>query len=334
MGDPVPARRMLTIAVGIAVAVAVVATPLAPAVGQTKLVMVFNPILETEVVLFSGQQIGRMLTTSLGIPVEAVVATSYAATILAMCSGRADLAFLSPFAYVLAHEKCGIEVAAVSVRSGRPYYRGMIVVRADAGISKLEDLRGKRFAFVDPVSTSGYLFPAAMLKGLGYDPDRFFSDTFFAGTHPNVVLAVYRGQVDGGATFEDVRTSLLQQFPDVMQKVKPLLYTSPIPQDTWSLNPKLSQELKQRIRDRLVRIAETGPGKEALRNLYGIEGIVDRVELTAEQIQQLGVRFPPEVAENIVRRGDKVSVPVGDWYFQVVRDAANSLGLDLQKLVK
>lgn len=320
--------------IGIMVGAAVMAIPSVPTAGQTKLVMVFNPILETDVVLFSGQQIGRMLTTSLGIPVDAIVATSYAATIVAMCTGRADIAFLSPFAYVLAHEKCGVEVAAVSVRSGRPYYRGMIVVRADAGINKLEELRGKRFAFVDPASTSGYLFPAAMLKGLGYDPDRFFSNTFFAGTHPNVVLAVYRGQVEGGATFEDVRTSLQEQFPDVLQKVKPLLYTNPIPQDTWSLNPKLSQELKGKIRDRLVRIADTGPGREALRSLYNIEGIVDRVELTAEQIRQLGVRFPPEVAENIARKGDKVVVPVGDWYFQVVRDAANYLGLDLQKLVK
>ncbi len=82
-------------------AVAVLGIPPNGAHGQTKLVMVFNPILETDVVLFSGQQIGRMLGTALGIPVEAVVATSYAATILALCAGRADVAFLSPFAYVL-----------------------------------------------------------------------------------------------------------------------------------------------------------------------------------------------------------------------------------------
>ncbi len=148
------------------------------------------------------------------------------------------------------------------------------------------------------------------------------------------MLAIYRGQVDGGATFEDVRTTLQQQFPDVLQKVTPLLYTNPIPQDTWSVNPRLSQELKRKIRDRLSRIAETAPGKEALRNLYNIEGVTDRVELTAEQIQQLGIRFPPEVAENLVRKGDKFVVPVGDWYFQVVRDAAMSLGLDLNKLVR
>ncbi len=100
------------------------------------------------------------------------------------------------------------------------------------------------------------------------------------------------------------------------------------------MNPRLSQELKRKIRDRLSRIAETAPGKEALRNLYNIEGVTDRVELTAEQIQQLSIRFPPEVAENLVRKGDKFVVPVGDWYFQVVRDAAMSLGLDLNKLVR
>ncbi len=95
---------MLWFAGGLIVAVVVLGIPPNSAHGQTKLVMVFNPILETDVVLFSGQQIGRMLGTSLGIPVEAVVATSYAATILAMCAGRADVAFLNPFAYVLARQ--------------------------------------------------------------------------------------------------------------------------------------------------------------------------------------------------------------------------------------
>lgn len=326
--------RVAWLTLGLAVTVTVLAIPPTPAVGQTKLVMVLNPIVETDAVLFSGQLIARMLSISLGIPVEATVATSYAATITAMCAGRADLAFLSPFAYVLAHESCGVEVAAVSVRAGRPYYRGQILARADAGINKFEDLQGKRFAFVDPASTSGYLFPSAMLKKMGYNPERFFSQAVFAGTHSNVVLAIYSGSVDGGATFEDVRTTLVRQFPDVMQKTKPILYTNPIPQDTFSLYPKLSPELKAKIKDRLVRIGATEPGKEALRSLYNVEGLTDRVELTNEQLQQLGVRLTPEITENMVRRGDRVVIPVGDWYFQVVRDAAKFLGLDLPKMVR
>jgi phosphonate transport system substrate-binding protein len=327
-------RRVLVIVVGLAVAVTTVAMQPAPTLGQTKLVMVFVPSRETDIILFSGQQIGRMLSVALGIPVEAVVATSFTAAIEAMCAGRADIGALNPFGYVLAHAKCGVEVAAISLRFGLPYYRAQISARADANINRIEDLRGKRFAFVDVASTSGYLFPAAMLKKLGFDPDKFFSQTIFAGSHPNVILAIYRGQVDGGSTFEDARTNIQQQFPDVLQRVKPIAYTNPIPNDTWSLNPKLPAALKAKIKDRLLRIAATPVGKEALLALYSIEGLTDKVELTDEQVRQLGIRFPEEIAENIVRKGNKVVVPVGDWYFQPIRDAATLLGLDLTRLAR
>jgi len=318
----------------LAVALTTLALQPAPAAGQTKLVIVFVPSTQTEAIIFSGGQIARMLTVSLGIPVEAVVSTSFTAAVEAMCAGRADIGALNPFSYVLAHEKCGVEVAAISVRFGLPYYRAQISVRADSGITKVEQLRGKRFAFVDPASTSGYLFPAAMLKKLGYDPDKFFGQTVFAGSHPNVILALYRGQVDGGATFEDARTNVQRQFPDVLDKVKPIAYTDPIPNDTWSVSARLPAELKAKIRDRLLRIAQTPEGKDALKGLYDIEGLTSTVELTDAQVRQLGIRFSGDIAERMVRKGNKVAIPVGDWYFQPIRDAARLLGLDLTKLAR
>lgn len=327
-------RTFLVVAAALAVALTTVALQPSATTGQTKLTMVFVPSRETDVVLFSGQQIGRMLSVALGVPVEAVVSTSYTAAIEAMCAGRADIGALNPFSYVLAHEKCGVEVSAISVRFGLPYYRAQISARTDANINKIEDLRGKRFAFVDPASTSGYLFPAAMLKKMGFDPDRFFSQTVFAGSHPNVILAIYRGQVDGGASFEDARTNIQAQFPDVMQKVKVIGYTNPIPNDTWSVSRTLPPALRARIKDRLLRIAATAEGKEALRNLYSIEGLTDRVVLSDEQFRGLGMRLDAETQQRIVRAGGKVTIPIGDWYFQPIRDAATYLGLDLTKLAR
>lgn len=327
-------NRPLVLLVALAIAVMTVALQPALTTGQTKLVMVFVPSGEAEAILFSGQLLGRMLSVSLGIPVDAVVATSFSAAIEAMCAGRADIGALNPFGYVLAHQKCGVEVVAVSVRFGLPFYLSQISVRADAGITKLEDLRGKRFAFVDPASTSGYLFPAAMLKKLGYDPDKFFSQTVFAGSHPNVILAIYRGQVDGGATFQDARDNVRGQFPDVNDKVKVLAYTNPIPNDTWSLNAKLSTDLKTKIKDRLLRIAATPEGRQALQTLYSITALTDVIELTDEQVRSLGLRFDQETADRIVRKGNKLAIPLGDWFFQPIRDAATFLGLDLQRLAR
>ncbi len=327
-------HRVLVLVAAIAVAITTVAMQPAPSAGQTKLVIVFVPSAQTDVVTASGNRLGRMLSIALGIPVEAVVSTSFTAAIEAMCAGRADIGALNPFGYVLAQNKCGVEVALISVRFGLPYYRAQISVRADSNINTVADLKGKRFAFVDAASTSGYLFPAAMLKQQGFDPDRFFGQTIFAGSHPNVILAIYRGQVDGGATFEDARDNVRGQFPDVNQKVKPIAFTNPIPNDTWSLNAKLSPDLKAKIKDRLQRIAGTPDGKDALKTLYSIEGLTDTVELTDEQVQALGIRFPQEIAERIVRKGNKLTIHIGDWYFQPIRDAAMLLGLDLQKLAR
>ncbi len=320
--------RVLVLVVGVAVALTTVSLQPAVTSGQTKLVMVFVPSAQTETVLAGGQRVSRMLSVALGVPVEAFVSTSFAAAIEAMCAGRADIGALNPASYVLAHDKCGVEVAVISVRFRLPYYRAQISVRADANINKIEDLKGKRFAFVDPASTSGYIYPAAMLKKLGYDPDRFFSQTVFAGSHPNVILAIYRGQVDAGTTYEDARTAVQRQFPDVMEKVKPIAYSNPIPNDTFSLNARLSPELRAKIKDRLLRIARTPEGKEAfISGGYDIEGLTDTVELTDQQVQQLGLSFSPEITERMVRKGNRVTIPLGDWFFQPVRDAAKFLGL-------
>jgi len=327
-------QKILVVLAALAVALTTVALQPAATTGQTKLTMVFVPSRETDIVLFSGQQLGRMLSVALGVPVEAVVSTSFTAAIEAMCAGRADIGALNPFSYVLAHEKCGVEVAAVSVRLGLPFYRAQISARADANINKIEDLRGKRFAFVDPASTSGYLFPAAMLKKMGYDPDRFFSQTVFAGSHPNVILAIYRGQVDGGSTFEDARTNVQAQFPDVMQKVKVLGYTNPIPNDTWSLSTRLSADVRAKIKDRLLRISKTPEGAQALRTLYSITGLTDVIELTNQQVRDLGLAFDAQTSERIVRRGDKILIPLGDWFFQPIRDVATYLGIDLTRLAR
>jgi len=324
------------LALGLAVALTTLVLQPAPVTGQTRLVMVFVPSGETEAILFSGQQIGRMLTVALGIPVQAIVSTSYAAAIEAMCAGRADIGALNAFSYVLAHQKCGAEVVLVSERFGLPYYRSQISVRADASppINTIADLRGKRFAFVDPASTSGYLFPAAMLKKLGFDPDRFFSQTIFAGNHNNVILAIYRGQVDGGASFEDARDNVRNQFPDVNQKVKVIGFSNPIPNDTWSLSAKLSPDMRAKIKDRLFRISKTPEGAQALRTLYSITGLTDVIELSNQQVQALGLQFDAQTSERIIRTGNKVRIPLGDWFFQPIRDVATYLGIDLTRLAR
>jgi phosphonate transport system substrate-binding protein len=207
----------------------------------------------------------------------------------------------------------------VSVRANLPFYKAQIVYKADLNVKSLNDLRGKRFAFVTPASASGYLFPAALLKKSGIDPDRFFSQVLFAGGHDRVILAVYTGSVDAGATFgdevfSDARTTVIRQYPDVKDKVKVLMYTDPIPNDTVSFRRDLPDEIKDRATKALFRIAETAPGKEAFDRLYQIQGFADFNALTTTYKQSKLKTF--------------------DEYFQPVRDAAKFLGLNLEEMLR
>lgn len=336
-------HRLLLLGLALAVALPVITLQPAPAQGQVRLVMAFVPSRETDIILTSGRILGQMIAQATGYQVETVVATSYAAVVEAVCANRADIAWLNTFGYVLAHQKCGTEVRLVTVRLGLPYYLGQISARADLGMPAVrkgggpfdvEKLRGKRFAFVDPVSTSGYLFPAAFLKKRGYDPQRFFSQTVFAGSHPNVIIAIYRGQVDAGSTFDDARTNVQEQFPDVLQKVIPIAYTDPIPNDTVSFRATLARDIKDRIVDRLLRIARTDQGREALRNLYSIEGLTNRVTLSVADFERMNLWLPRDLQDDVERQGDTMIIPVGDWFYQPIRDVAQYLGIDLSTFIR
>jgi phosphonate transport system substrate-binding protein len=283
----------------------------APAQTQT-FVMAFAPSGQSATILASGNRIADLLGTATGYKFQPFVATSYAGVIEAMGAGRADVAWLSTFAYVIAHQKYGVEVRLVAVRFGSPFYRAEIIAGSSSGINGLADLRGKRFAFVDPASTSGYLFPLAGLKKAGYDPQTFFGQTVFAGSHPNVVVAVYQSRADAGAVYEDARADMQKQFPDVMQKLKVVWKSDPIPNDTVSFRKGLPQDAKDRITLALLRFSQTPAGADALKSAYGIEALAD--------FQTLVTKYG-------------VKVPNLDAFYNPVRDVATYAGVNLEQLI-
>jgi len=307
------ARRLLIVSAMLALVAASIAVGPASAPAQTPtFVMAFVPSGQSDAILASGNQIADLLGTMTGYKFQSFVATSYAGVIEAMGAGRADVAWLSTFAYVIAHQKYGVEVRLVSVRFGSPFYRAEIIAGANSGINGLADLKGKRFAFVDPASTSGYLFPLAGLKKAGYDPQTFFGQTVFAGSHPNVVVAVYQGRADAGAVYEDARADMQKQLPDVMQKLKVVWKSDPIPNDTVSFRKALPQDVKDRIAVALLRFSQTPAGTDALKNAYQIEALAD--------YQTLVTKYGIKVA-NL------------DAFYNPVRDVATYAGVNLEQLI-
>ena len=106
-----------------------------------------------------------------GYEAEVFTSTDYASVVEAMRAGEVDIACYGPLSYVLASDVADAEAFAADYREGLgQFYEAYIIVHPDSGINDIEDLKGKNFAFVDPVSTGGYLIPTLELIEHGIDP--------------------------------------------------------------------------------------------------------------------------------------------------------------------
>ncbi len=246
---------------------------------QNPIKMFFVPSMEAGKVVQSGEAIAGYLRKETGFQFKVAVPTSYAAVIEALGTYQADIAWLPTYAYVLAKQKYDAQVELMTVRNGLTKYRGQFVARTDSNIKSLADLEGKVIAYTDAASTSGYIYPSAILKQKGITP----KDYFFAGGHPQAILAVYSGRADVACTYwsppddagkpMDAREKLLETHPDVFEKISIVDYTDWIPNDTVTFRKGLPAELESQVLEALYRYGQSEEGKKNLKELYDIDGL-------------------------------------------------------------
>ncbi len=160
--------------------------------------VLFVPSVDAEKIVAGGQKLAEALNKATGLTFEVAVPTSYAATIEEMCASPKDtMGFIPGLGYVLANQLCGVKVAGKAVHFGYDWYAAMIVVARDSEFKKVADLNGKKWAYPDAASTSGYLYPLYMFKESGVTP----SEAVAAGSHDAAIKAVYNGEADFGTDF-------------------------------------------------------------------------------------------------------------------------------------
>jgi phosphonate transport system substrate-binding protein len=247
----------------------------------------FVPSVEQGAIEMQLGEFDRKLSETLGHPVESSIVLSYTACVEQMAAGHFEAALLPPLAYVLAHDRYGVEVALKAVRRGSPTYRGEILARVDSGIDSLEDLRGRTFGFTDVSSTSGHLYPKTLLINSGIDPETDLAEVTFVGSqHSAVVEAVLHGRIDAGACFDDARTLLEETEPDVMESTKVIAYTPQIPADTVSLRADCVGPFYDRLVDALMALSREGENS-ALMRIYSIEELVPAEDSDYDPIRQM-----------------------------------------------
>ncbi len=239
-----------------------------------QLVMAITPSNIPTELFKAGEVFAAELAKKVGIPVKVYMPTDYLGVVEALRNRTADMAFVHPAGYVFANREAKAQIVAVDVWHGKTSYTARFYVRKDSGIGSLEGLRGKTIAFVDPGSTSGYVYPMVMLikKGLvtNRDPKTFFKDAMFAGTHEAALLALLNGSVDAVASFDLAPQQYLKEKEKV-ERISHVAETEPIPEAGMCVREGLDPSLVQKITESLM--AFNAPEyRPVLKDFYGIDG--------------------------------------------------------------
>ena len=267
-----------------------------PAAAQTSLHLVLTPSQKPTDLLAAGEEFGRVLGGLVGMPVRVTVASDYAAVIEALRNRTADLAFVHPGGYVLASREARARIVARNLWHGKSSFTSRIFVRKDAGIRTLEELRGKSIAFVDPASSSGYIYPMVLLiqRGLvkNRDPKTFFKEVVFSGAHDASMRALLNGHVDAIASFDVAREQYLKD-PAERERVAFVAETPEIPEAGIAARDGLDPAVVARVRSALLQIKAPAHA-DLLRRMYEIDGFApaeDRdYDPVRAAIELLGVR--------------------------------------------
>ncbi|HET7341791.1 MAG TPA: phosphate/phosphite/phosphonate ABC transporter substrate-binding protein [Methylomirabilota bacterium] len=253
------------------------AAPLAAgraAVAAAPLHLVLTPSQKPTDLLATGDEFGRVLGGLVGVPVRVTVASDYAAVVEALRNHTADLAFVHPGGYVLAHREAKATIVARNLWHGKSSFTARIYARKDSGIATLEDLRGKTIAFVDPASSSGYIYPMVLLVQRGLvtnrDPKTFFREVVFSGAHDASMRALLNGHVDAIASFDLAREQYLKD-PAERARIVVVAETPEIPEAGIAAREGLDPALVARVRAALLQIKAPAHA-DLLRRLYEIDG--------------------------------------------------------------
>ena len=278
------------------------------------------------------------LAERLGRDVTLFTGTSYTTVIEAMRAGRIDAMSVGPFAHCFASREANAEAIAVIMNnettpvvfdaSKEPFYYSLIITQKGSGIQTLDDLRGRSFSFVDHVSTSGRLFPSALLIRAGLDPEDDIQP-HFAGTHAASITTVFSGTVDAAAC----AAYLVDRLPED-QKAR---VSAVARRGAWT--PLTQEEIDSQFvddglpEDTIVVVAQSAP---IPRTPFAVRADMEPALKSQIRDALLAIQHDPELIARIGRWYEDPTEEVGleslERFYDPVRETAQLLNLDLSAI--
>lgn len=256
-----------------------------------RLVLVRLPWQTEEETLADYQPMMEIVARESGLKFDLVVTKSFDDLLQEMIEERGELAFIGPQIYARGRDFNAVEFLAASVVDGSSVYDGGIYKQKGSELSELEDLRGKRVAFMDITSTSGYSMPLAELYEAGIDPEKDLEEARLEVDHEGVLQALVDGEVDAACCAVFRFEEELESGEIDLSGVELMMKIGPIPHRPLVVHPKLSAELKSRLR-------------EVFGGLHMVEGIEPGVirGYRGRPVEGFDVNYPTEDFDRTVTK--------------------------------
>ncbi len=260
---------------------------------KKELTMGLVPVSNAEKLIEDVDPLYKLLSQKTDKEVKGFIATNYIGVVEALGSGSVDFALIPPFAYLLANKKHGSEALLTSInKDGAPGYYSIILARSDKNINTVEDLKGKKIAFVDPSSTSGYIFPAVILNDHNIDLEKDIQYQF-AGGHDKALQLLLNGDVDAIGTYESIFRKFSKEFPDMNTKTKVLEKSDLIPGVTLTVSSKLDNDTKEKIKKAFLEVTTEKESENLLYDLFGIKGFqeadINNYKTVETKLERMGI---------------------------------------------
>ncbi|MBZ0315713.1 MAG: phosphate/phosphite/phosphonate ABC transporter substrate-binding protein [Anaerolineae bacterium] len=240
----------------------------------------------------SYQPLIEYLSSKLNRPVELVQRRTYAETNQLLQAGKVDIAFVCTSAYIAGHDDFGMELlVAPQVKTEAVYY-SVLIVPFDSPAESMADLKGKVFAFTDPISFSGRVYPTYLVAQLDSDPSDFFERTFFTYSHDNAIKAVAEGLADGAAVDSLVYDFALQNDPTLAQQVRVIHRSSAFAIPPVVTGPQIRPQLKATLQEILLGMDNDPEGQKVLQ-LLGFDDFVTIEDAAYQPIREILANTPP-----------------------------------------
>ncbi len=232
------------------------------------------------------QQIIDYLGEKLGRPATMIHRTTYDEIDLMLEQGQVDVGFICSMSYVLDKEKFGGELLVVPQVGGKTVYQSAIIVHRDSPAENFADLENKIFAFVDPKSNSGRLYPLYLLARGDTTPERFFSSFLYSYSHNKSVEMVAKKRVDGASVDSIVYDFMTATGSPYAQQTKIIHRSPPFGIPPVVVPPSTEPELKEKMRSILLHMHRDAKGKEIL-NQMRIERFVTSSDRSYDSIRAM-----------------------------------------------